>query len=209
MRRNQILLLLLTVTSLSFFSCKKDKDKPQPTTVRIDGKDYPIVTIGNQTWMAANYSGTTGVYYDNDINNAAGGKFYTKEEAKALVPPAGWRLPSYEDYVDLFKSQGVNFSINGNAGFATQSDKLRPFMSINGWIGGEGTNTTGFNMQPVGFYEDGEFSHKGGSVSYWTSNELPPQRYYFGIFNTAEQPIAYYGPIGTDQKFPVRFVKNK
>jgi len=184
-------------------------------SVTMDGVKYPIVTIGTQTWMAANYNGgTAGVYYNNDAANAAYGKLYSLAEVKAITPPAGWHLPTAAEYKTLFESQGVVFSGNDLGGNAYSSAaQLRKLMAASGWSGAtQGTNTSKFNGVPSGYFEGGTFMEKGDAFVYWTSTTVPSSSnngVYFGVFGgDGASPYAYYNEIGTGVKFSVRFVKD-
>lgn len=180
-------------------------------SVTIDGTKYPTVTIGTQTWMAANYSGSTsGVYYNNDAANAAYGKLYTSAEAQALTPPTGWHLPTLAEYKTLFESQGVVFSGDNVTGNAYSSvAELRKLMSTTGWKSTQGTNASKFNGMPSGYFEGGTFGHKGESFVYWTATASSGYQIYFGLFGGhTTSPYAYYSTSGPDVKFSVRFIKN-
>jgi hypothetical protein len=67
-----------------------------------DGKVYQIVTIGNQEWMAENlvYSPTSGNYwaYDNNRENIAICGYLYDWQTAQNVCPAGWHLPSNEEW---------------------------------------------------------------------------------------------------------------
>jgi uncharacterized protein (TIGR02145 family) len=141
--------LMVTISACS----KKSNAPVTPTIVYINGADYPIVVIGNQTWTASNYDGAGGEVFDNNIDTPANGKLYTIAEAEAIPLPNGWRLPNEQDLMNLLAAQGVTEPFAG-------TDLLNPahgapvkaLMSTTGWINGNGTNSSGFNALPVGFY---------------------------------------------------------
>lgn len=114
MKTNYVLLKVLTIVFLNlFFSCKKDDKKeiiPQVQFVEIDGEQYPTVTIGNQTWTATNYKGQGGRPYDIFNSRPEYGNYYSFEELQDIEVPAGWKIPSKEDFIELAKSQGVVFT---------------------------------------------------------------------------------------------------
>lgn len=79
-----------------------------------DGKSYPTVLIGNQTWLAANlaYKPDSGKYwsYNNEDKYVAQyGYLYSWETAKNVCP-SGWHLPSKEEFERLLENVGGNES---------------------------------------------------------------------------------------------------
>src|SRR3990170_7087933 len=82
-----------------FSSCDRDNDEPTPDAgVKIEGKNYPIVVIGTQTWTAVNYDGPGGVPYDENNSKPEYGKYYSKSELTSIALPEGWRIPNQQDY---------------------------------------------------------------------------------------------------------------
>ena len=135
-----------------------------------DGKKYKKVEIGTQIWMAENiaYKAGNGCWaYNNDVNNIAKfGYLYNWETAK-IVCPAGWHLPTHEEWIEL-----VSFLVDENVVGA----KLK---SINGWDSPDNgaTNETGFTALPGGYYDkSGTFDLIGTSGIWWTSTEISGER---------------------------------
>ena len=141
------LLILTLVASATLFSCSKSStSKPQTAnTVTINGTAYNTVTIGTQTWTTVNYNGDGGVNYNNSSTNvAANGKLYTLTEAKAITLPTGWALPTQDDYTTLLATSSA-FGL----------------MSKSSWTTGGGTDVSGFNALPVGYYHHNAFDGTG------------------------------------------------
>ena len=135
-------------------------------TDKRDGQTYPTVQIGDQVWLGRNYNylPEDGSYcYDGDTTFIERhGRLYTLESAMN-DSPAGWHLPSDEEWkklesylgmspaeIDLFESRGHSVG-----------QLLRPDGGL------------GFNSIFSGYYNhcvDG-FGHKSYESHYWTSSK--------------------------------------
>lgn len=219
-----IFLLFLIITS-----CGKDNVSTTPDNsntingsitgkVTINGTSYPTVMIGLQTWTSANYNGPGGVNYNNSTDNdAAYGKLYTYAEAKAITLPAGWRLPSETEFIDLIQS--IDPSINPLKSPRLLSEiNTSKFMSKTGWTRSTGntflgSNTTGFNAYPAGLYYNYPttgFKNIGLRTDFWIATypnssysiyeHLDSDKNVFSLMKSAEYP---------DSRASIRFVKDK
>ncbi|MBD2753261.1 FISUMP domain-containing protein [Spirosoma validum] len=187
-------------------SCKKDPEtqpKPIPTTVLISGKEYPTVAIGNQVWTTANYEGPGGLAYKTGSEKPEYGRYYTFEEAKAITVPAGWRLPTRQDYTALAESQGVVFT--GNR--AMIQEAIKKLTSTTNWRAIPGTNASGFNAHPAGYSYQNSDPADGDISEFWTAEGTT-----FSIQESATgkaHNISFYGNDSAGYRFNVRFVKNQ
>jgi uncharacterized protein (TIGR02145 family) len=208
----KILFGLLLLATLGVASCKKDKDEPQPepTTVKIGNKDYSIVKIGTQSWIGENYSGEGGVTFSNGTKPEYG-KFYTLAEAKAIALPAGWRLPTKEDFQTLLEVQGATLTTEGSFTFTNNVDVIKKIMSTTGWKDFQGTNTSNFNILPAGLANNTTFTQSTTTAYFWTSSTHSPGNYpyYFYLGQAAQTKAGYVNVQSSleNYRFNIRFVK--
>ena len=174
------------------------------TTSTVTVKSYSV-TIGTQVWTNNNlditayrngdiipqvtdptaWAGlTTGAwcYFNNDhSNNAIYGKLYNwhaVNDPRGLAP-AGWHIPTYEEWTTLGSSLGGN-SIAGGKMKATGTNTLGTGL----WDSpnSDATNISGFSGLPGGFrYADGTFNYVG-QLGYWWSFTQPSPDIYGGGF---------------------------
>ena len=144
-------------------------------TVKIGGKRYPYVQIGNNLWLAENLDyawegldiGGTSTpstphawYYNNDKNTYGidgtykCGLLYNGYAAqyldanKATLLPDGWHVPDYDELVG-FLSQLPEFSQGWNA--AAQAARAKNNSVTSDWPSNwNGDNTHGLNVLPAG-----------------------------------------------------------
>ena len=151
-----------------------------------DGNNYKTVKIGSQWWMAENlrvtkYADGTDIfhassseqwdnlnrnpgysYYDNDPElERIHGKIYVDWTLnECCICPAGWRLPTREDY---------NVLITFLGGWLVAGESLK---SQTGWIGNDanGNNLSGFNGLPSGIRDPfGKYFGIGMEAGWWAS----------------------------------------
>ncbi len=148
-----------------------------------DGKTYKTVKIGDQTWMAENLNYKTEYshcYKDEEANCAKYGRLYVWFEA-IEVCPAGWHLPSKDDFIVLNRTVG-EVQVNGKK--RVLHDAGKRLKSTSGWKKkGNGDDTFSFSVLPAGGMwhhkdslvndiDDGRFfSDKGSHAYIWLSTE--------------------------------------
>jgi uncharacterized protein (TIGR02145 family) len=189
--------LLLGVLLIFANSCKKDKDNnnnnPANTfTDPRDGNVYKTVTIGTQVWMAENLRYLPSVvgpstgssetpcyyvygYYGTSITEAkAAGNYNTygvlyNWTATMNACPAGWHLPSDEEWSQLI------LYVGDPAGDKLKESGILHWASLNAGA----TNTTGFTALPGGSrYGDGTFSGIGDFGIWWSATESTESNNY-------------------------------
>jgi uncharacterized protein (TIGR02145 family) len=152
----------------------------------IDGNEYQVVTIGKQVWMAENLdvshfrngdtiaeaetqsqwelAGKEGkpawCYYQRDSNNVTIYNklynWYAVNDPRGLAP-AGWRMPSKQDWATLIDNSGGDNRCGIKLKSATEWD---------------GTQSNGLNCLPGGYRNHlGEFEHAGKIGSWWSATE--------------------------------------
>jgi len=235
------LLQLSLIIPFLLIGCKKSNVKPAPVvlpTVTINGADYSYVKIGNLYWTTVNYNGPGGVNYDDStVNLPAYGKYYTFAEATSITLPTGWRLPTFADFENLMNTVGkVDTGVASFHEYPLDSVYSVKLRSTTGWGQFNGTNTSGFNALPAGFYyyqgvipNSPTWYQKGSSASFWSSTPGPPavvptapagySPYTFG-FNSFTSPakvpglatilgVSVYYTVDTYYRSSIRFVKDE
>ena len=155
-------------------------------SVKIGGRRYPVVKIGNQLWMAENLdyadenitvggsssqSNAKAYYYDNDevtygINGYRCGLLYNMRSLQYLINnssnifPDGWHIPSNSEVMSLISNTGGNQS-----GFNLSKSGLSWASNWNG------SNLFGFNLIPTGtrWGSDGNFHNLGETGQFWSN----------------------------------------
>jgi len=128
-----------------------------------DGKRYRTVNIGHLTWMAENLNynaASSGCYENRAANCEKYGRLYDWSAAKEACP-AGWHLPSDEEWTALTDFVGDRNTAGG---------KLK---STGGWRdNGNGTDGYGFSALPGGYGKsDGSFGDTGTNGFWWSAAE--------------------------------------
>ena len=180
-----------------------------------DGKTYKTVKIGKQTWMAqdlnyhpsgpvvADFSqkATIGSWcYGNDSSNCdkQGRRLYTAISA-AQCCPAGWHLPSADEWMEMIDYLGGPFVAGG---------KLK---AKKGWDASDSaaTNSSGFSAEPGGFRNYGGVFGGAGKEGYWLSSTSLGGRgvWYFSL-RYDDNVINRYGSNHKEGAYSVRCVKN-
>ena len=134
-----------------------------------DNHKYNVVKIGTQVWIAENfaYKVNKGCWaYNNDVSNVIKyGYLYDWETAKKIAP-AGWHLPSDEEWKTLENYLGQD-TLGGGKMKSVSALWKRPNAGA--------TNQSGFSALPGGFrYFDGisNYIDIGVRGSWWTIKEI-------------------------------------
>lgn len=128
-----------------------------------DGKQYRMIQIGSQTWMADNldYDGVSHyVYSNNDSIAAIYGRLYNFESALNACPD-GWHLPSKTEWETL---------VNYLGGEGVSGGKLKEAGTLH-WLSPNtgATNESAFDAIPAGYRGFDSFGWLGQMAFYWTA----------------------------------------
>ncbi len=178
----------------SFTTLKEDT--AQSGTFTYQGKTYKTITIGGKEWMAENLAYDVGdgcwAYYNDESNVATYGRLYNWEAAKAACP-AGWHLPTDEEWKQLEMAIGMSQSEvdkTGDRG-TNEGSKLK---ATSGWENnGNGTDDFGFSALPGGYSDhDGYFYLIGKLGFWWTATKYDDPRPWYRHIDYDEATIYRY-----------------
>ena len=172
-----------------------------------DGQKYFIVDIGTQTWFAENLNFETADswwYDDSEANGEIYGRLYTWDAAQDACPE-GWSLPSDDDWKTLEMGLGMSQEVaDEDLWRGTQGDKMK---STSGWNeNGNGTNSSGFNGLPGGYYSD-SYSLMGDNSNWWTSSEVSSNLAWQRGLNNLNSKILRFDP-SKNFRLSVRCIKD-
>ncbi|MBV9762795.1 MAG: hypothetical protein JO340_19710 [Acidobacteriaceae bacterium] len=139
-----------------------------------DGTVYPVIQVGTQLWLAANLRyKNLGMYYNNMSKyDIPYGRLYTGNEL--AHQPAGWRVPTSDDWKRLFDSVKAS------------NDKQLYAALIDG-------GRARFNAQLGGNYTPGnspEFQGLALRGYYWTSSPKSSDSTYVITFSSLTESIS-------------------
>jgi len=151
-----------------------------------DGKQYKIVTIGKQTWMAENmnYDAFKSKCYDNNsVNCDKYGRLYNWHTAKMLACPEGWHLPSNMEWDKLYRFADGTKGTESPYNSKTAGKFLK---ATSGWKNnGNGDDKYGFSALPGGGGDsEGNFGGVGTDGNWWGSD---------GDYGAGRRGMSYYG----------------
>jgi uncharacterized protein (TIGR02145 family) len=196
---------------------KPDDTPNYPATVKdIDGNTYKTVKIGTQVWMKENLRTTkyndgsviplvddsliwvaltvdAFCWYSNDVSNKAkyGALYNWWVIDKGNLCPAGWHVPTNDDWNKLIAGQG---------GPTFAGDKLKE-QGFQHWDSQnlKATNTSGFTALPAGARNGstGAFGDLGKYTGWWSADFYGMKQFgwFFGLysqFSTVE--VNYFSP---------------
>src|SRR5258708_2520927 len=155
-----------------------------------DPKEYKIVKIGEQIWMAENLAyndpkNQSDCYRDSISNCVKYGRLYTWEVANKVCPK-GWRLPAKSEFESLLSYAGGG-----------DKKKALKIFTADSILGFYALFCGYYYSTPTVIHTTG-YLREDGVTSFWTSTE----EYYSGMaaISHYEKPMAdivFFGPKGT------------
>jgi len=169
-----------------------------------DGKIYKIAKIGTQTWMAENlnYYALNSKCNAYKLENCAKyGRMYNWYDAMAVCP-AGWHLPSENEWQTLVAFAGGNGiagkKLKAKSGWDNYKDKS-----------GNGTDDYGFSALPgshIGYY--GEWWSSTDNIGGAYYNTAYHQGMYYHLNSTGYDPKYFISPFLKAGMISVRCIKD-
>lgn len=151
-------------------------------------QEFKTVKIGNQVWMANNFNvnvpGSWAYNEDPDME-AKYGRLYTWEAAQKACP-AGWHLPTLQEWMELVD-------------FLGGEDKAGKFLKSGGGI---------FNGKLAGMTGVGNYRLLNSYGAFWTSTPVNRENAWF-IYITNENSAATSTYSVKTHGLSVRYIKNK
>lgn len=169
-----------------------------------DKQKYRTVTIAGLEWMGDNLNYETAgsfCYKDEEDQCMAYGRLYTWDAAKSACP-AGFRLPTHEDFESLWTAAGADF----NAGYLLKTDY--------GWNGDvNGNDTLKFSAMPAGNrFDDETYGNAAKFAFFWSSDDTSEgiAQGSARVWYLTSKSMAFgYMAKPKDFGFSVRCVRNK
>ena len=174
-----------------------------------NGKQYRVVEIGQQTWMAQNLNVNVGSSWcpgNQEANCEAFGRLYDWKTA-LVACPTGWHLPSDGEWQALETAAGMSAADAQNEGWrgAPVGKKLK---AKTGWAAmGFGTDELSFAALPGGYLDAGKFSDQNSNANFWTSTSAGSTGAWTRILYTGASTVSRYNAFQT-LGFSVRCVRN-
>jgi uncharacterized protein (TIGR02145 family) len=233
-------LLFVFIGLLLFSACQEDDDNPTPfekgTLTDIDGNVYTTIKIGNQWWMMENlkvktfrdgtpitdgqsasvWLDTTASYCLFDNNTTAPGLLYNWKAINATqnLAPAGWHIPTDQEWKTLEKYLGMSQSDADRSGWrgTTEGNELK-LPGLTGWSSyGDNwpDNSSGFSASaggcrlPTAVFGDPALFSSG---FWWTNSAKDDTTAYFRYLDYKTSTV-FRSAVSKSYGFSVRCVKD-
>jgi uncharacterized protein (TIGR02145 family) len=201
------LLILIPVALATILTGCRKEEKPLDPLVDIDGNVYKTVNINSRIWMAENlrttrYNDGGSVllttdadawnnlvsdgfcWYNNDASykETYGAIYNGYAVVSSNLCPAGWHVPSIEEWQDLSTFLGDSARAGGKMKEAGTGHWLSPNNADNG---------SGFDALPSGIrYFEGTFSSIQTYTGIWSSTEVAQNDLWYAGLYYAESRLS-------------------
>jgi uncharacterized protein (TIGR02145 family) len=185
------------------------------TYIKIGNQYFPTATIGKQVWMSVNYVGNGGIA---DAQHPEYGTYYRFFDLKNVQIPAGWRIPTQQDYEDLLASQGLALNMWGSTDPSDLASKrkLGQLMAPGVWRKQDGyaTNSSGFGAVPSDYRNTNVVGNGlGSNCRLWTaekdSDDHPLAFQIIQIVSDTYSSLLSFPITSIETYMPVRLVRDK
>jgi uncharacterized protein (TIGR02145 family) len=220
------LISIFILGSLIFNNCEKNKNSGLP--IDGDGNEYDTLVIGTQVWFSENlkttkynnevsiplvtdnnqWASTTSAafcWYNNDpsYKDSYGALYNWWAVNVSFLCPAGWHVPSKEEWTILIEYLGGEYVAGGKLKESGYTNWLSP---------NEGaSNETGFTTLPGGsrYFGDGSFEGIRSIGSWWTSSTMNDETAAWRVRMFYQNTLAKIGTFNKPNGYSVRCVKDK
>ncbi len=232
----KIVFALLLIALLPSFFIAADNFRSNEfldTVADIEGHVYRTIKIGTQVWMIENLKTTkfndgkdiiqankdnfwdskpNFCWYDFDIKHKA--KYGALYNGYAVITnklcPAGWRVPTLDDWIILIKFLDPEFDPSSPIGMNSAAKKMK---TVEYWeYGVESTNQSGFSAVPGGYRS---YSGMGGiffemvyEAYYWSSTKSLYSSDLLSLQLLGISDSAIIGPKNPQYGLSVRCIRN-
>ncbi|UOQ71543.1 hypothetical protein MUN79_23470 [Hymenobacter cellulosilyticus] len=165
--------------------------------------------------MSVNYAGNGGIKVGTKPHY---GTFFKHADLNTIPVPAGWRIPTKQDYVKLLASQGLTLNSWESTDGADLASKRRlgQLMATSGWLKQDGyaTNSSGFTAVPANLQvTNGSPNGEGTNCLLWTAEKnAEDSPVAFQIIQLPSDTYAAFGSYAVGYNpahLPVRLVRDK
>lgn len=179
-------------------------------TMLINGGNVTIADNYNDFSSITSQELPCAIYYNFDIANSAYGLYYNRYAMQQIEPPAGFRVPTFQDWNETRQCVALTgYSPSNYNAIGTNSSEWDWNVADTTSLG-----SSGFNMLPVGravLSPSATFQGFGGSGYIWTkaSGAIIDQLYgVIGSSGSFSFPYLYDVNASPQQSGTMRFVKD-
>lgn len=154
----------------------------------VNAQEFKTVKIGNQVWMASNFSQNvpgSNPYNEDPVMEAKYGRLYTFQAALKACPK-GWHLPSLKEWDELLTLLGGE-------------DKAGKLLKEGGG--------SGFNAKLAGMSDIGNYRLLNSYGAFWTSTAEGTNNAWFYYITTDNSAVTSTYSVKT-HGLSVRYIKN-